>query len=280
MNHLNGLSQRERQVAELLLQGQSNKQIALQLSIAQRTVEFHLQNCYAKLQVGSRVELILKLRPSTGTETADLREPTVERALIQTYHSHEPTSPKPWVQSLRQNWLVIKKELAMTKKAFVTDVTHFLQNHLVGVGVLLWIAASLMVRYVVLHIGLYFWVSYALIGLVLTLGSLYLGRGLRVLGAGQLSHRAAGMVAAWLLLPLGVAAVDWVLLYTVAKWTGEASVSLPGLVNEATWRTTADGFSYLHRQRLTSHDTLWLWTAVYMLLLVILGRQWRGSAEY
>lgn len=55
------LSKREREVVELLLQGQSNKMIASSLTISERTVEFHLQNIYAKFGVSSRVELILKL---------------------------------------------------------------------------------------------------------------------------------------------------------------------------------------------------------------------------
>ena len=61
MNPLNDLSQRERQVVELLLEGKSNKQIAYALHITQNTVEFHLKNVYAKCQVRSRTELILKL---------------------------------------------------------------------------------------------------------------------------------------------------------------------------------------------------------------------------
>ena len=72
-------SERERQAIELLIQGKSNKQIALALSVSVRTVEFHLSNIYAKLGVNSRTEAALKLtetslRESTG---ADLRESTV-----------------------------------------------------------------------------------------------------------------------------------------------------------------------------------------------------------
>ena len=59
------LSDREREVVRLLLEGKSNKQIAAALGIAVRTVEFHLSNLYAKHQVGSRTELVLKLREST-----------------------------------------------------------------------------------------------------------------------------------------------------------------------------------------------------------------------
>lgn len=64
-------SGREKEVVNLLLQGRGNKQIALELGIANRTVEFHLSNIYAKLGVNTRAEAILKLtsarlRESTG----------------------------------------------------------------------------------------------------------------------------------------------------------------------------------------------------------------------
>lgn len=55
------LSKREREVLKLVLQGKGNKQIALSLDISVRTVEFHLKNVYAKFQVNSRIELLLKL---------------------------------------------------------------------------------------------------------------------------------------------------------------------------------------------------------------------------
>ena len=55
------LTEREQDVARVLLQGKSNKQIALELGISERTVEFHLKNIYTKLEVASRTEAILKL---------------------------------------------------------------------------------------------------------------------------------------------------------------------------------------------------------------------------
>ena len=78
-------STREREVIELLLQGKSNKQIALALRIANRTVEFHLSNIYAKLGVTSRTEAVLKLTEtglweSTGEAGAEnVRESAVEK---------------------------------------------------------------------------------------------------------------------------------------------------------------------------------------------------------
>src|SRR5690349_25100021 len=65
------LSQREKEVLHLVLQGKSNKQIALSLQISIRTVEFHLKNIYTKYQVASRVELILTLGRTTGATKID-----------------------------------------------------------------------------------------------------------------------------------------------------------------------------------------------------------------
>lgn len=78
------LSEREREVAALLLQGKGNKQIAAALDITVRTVEFHLSNIYSKLEVVSRTEAVLKLaeirlRESTGALERDHpRESTVD----------------------------------------------------------------------------------------------------------------------------------------------------------------------------------------------------------
>ena len=78
-------SEREKEVVVLLLQGKSNKQIALALHVAGRTVEFHLSNIYTKLGVTSRTEAVIKLsenslRESTGaTAPGEVRESTVEK---------------------------------------------------------------------------------------------------------------------------------------------------------------------------------------------------------
>ena len=63
-------SKREKDVVKLLLLGKSNKQIALELGISIRTVEFHLGNIYAKLGVISRAEAIVKFSESHLWESA------------------------------------------------------------------------------------------------------------------------------------------------------------------------------------------------------------------
>jgi len=72
-------SKREREVIELLLQGKSNKQMALALDVSVRTVEFHLSNIYVKLGVTSRTEAALKLSESGLWESTgeQLRESSV-----------------------------------------------------------------------------------------------------------------------------------------------------------------------------------------------------------
>lgn len=53
-----GLTPRERQVAELAVQGHTAREMADALSIGERTVESHLANVYAKLGVRSKLELV------------------------------------------------------------------------------------------------------------------------------------------------------------------------------------------------------------------------------
>lgn len=52
------LTPRERTVAQLVAQGRTNRDVAAQLFVSVRTVEFHLRNVFAKLDVSSRVELM------------------------------------------------------------------------------------------------------------------------------------------------------------------------------------------------------------------------------
>ena len=95
------LSNREREVMELLLEGKSNKQIALALSISERTVEFHLRNIYNKFQVNSRVELVLKLGNSTVADEGEAAE------------NRDRLSLWNWAQSLREAVSTIGKEIRM-----------------------------------------------------------------------------------------------------------------------------------------------------------------------
>lgn len=59
---LNPLSDREFELAQLLYDGITNTQIAEKLFITVNTVKTHLKNIYLKLDAGSRVDVIKRLR--------------------------------------------------------------------------------------------------------------------------------------------------------------------------------------------------------------------------
>jgi len=56
------LTQREREIAVLIGNGESNKQIARQLSITERTVKAHLTGIFRKLGIADRLRLALQVR--------------------------------------------------------------------------------------------------------------------------------------------------------------------------------------------------------------------------
>jgi two-component system, NarL family, nitrate/nitrite response regulator NarL len=66
------LTSRERQIITALLKGESNKQIAIELGVAEQTVKNHLTQLYEKLGVSTRLELGLVARErNLGTERAE-----------------------------------------------------------------------------------------------------------------------------------------------------------------------------------------------------------------
>jgi DNA-binding CsgD family transcriptional regulator len=51
------LSPSERRVAQLAAEGLSNREIAEELFVTRKTIEYHLRNAYAKLRITSRKQL-------------------------------------------------------------------------------------------------------------------------------------------------------------------------------------------------------------------------------
>ena len=175
MNSRQMLSRRERDVVDLLLQGMSNKQIALALGVSERTVEFHFRNIYNKMEVASRVELILKLGKATGGNFENLVESTVDidgENLDNGNQSARTRAGNSW----RNVVSLIKKEVAMTIRISFEDLENYLRSHPLLFSLVVFLAAGLTTHYVMFTLGLYFWASYGLLALLLGTGSVRFGR--------------------------------------------------------------------------------------------------------
>jgi predicted ATPase/DNA-binding CsgD family transcriptional regulator len=71
------LTSRERQIAELVARGLSNREIAERLVISKRTVDAHVNHIFGKLGLSSRVQLTIWLRGRTQAPAADELSATV-----------------------------------------------------------------------------------------------------------------------------------------------------------------------------------------------------------
>jgi len=64
-----GLSPREREIALLVADGLSNKEVARQLGLSDGTVKISLHTIFQKLGARNRYSLIVQRHPATGTST-------------------------------------------------------------------------------------------------------------------------------------------------------------------------------------------------------------------
>ena len=116
MAQSNQLSSRESEVVKLLLEGKSNKLIASALGISDRTVEFHLKNIYAKYQVSSRMELVLKLGQSIGAGKEEAAEDLGRSTVAgngEITENGDQSNSRNWATSLKEAVSRIGKELKM-----------------------------------------------------------------------------------------------------------------------------------------------------------------------
>jgi len=56
------LTRREREIAELVASGLSNREIGARLFISKRTVDAHVDHIFGKLEISSRIQLTVMLR--------------------------------------------------------------------------------------------------------------------------------------------------------------------------------------------------------------------------
>jgi DNA-binding CsgD family transcriptional regulator len=259
------LSVRENEVAHLLLKGKSNKQIALSLGISIRTVEFHLRNIFAKLDVGSRVELVLKLGESSK---GILGNPVESTAVIPDKKVHNGNQP---ARESQASSLKTLKEIAMNIRTMFQDAGNFLRKHPLFFGPLLFLTVSSMIRYVVIGLGLYYWLSYILLAVLLGAGGIYLGLSWRNFRAGAIRMHPLvfmGMAGA---LPLLAAIFDQIFLYTIVRQTGPIALSIAGMSMKAMWGVSSLGETYLSTQRSYVSEDLWFIAVGYIVLFFLIG---------
>ena len=77
-----GLSNREAEVAELVTKGLSNKEVANQLFVTEKTVKFHLTNIYKKMNVKSRSQLIVWCMPHMAFQETESEAQAVQATAI------------------------------------------------------------------------------------------------------------------------------------------------------------------------------------------------------
>jgi Response regulator containing a CheY-like receiver domain and an HTH DNA-binding domain len=67
IDHLAGLTVREREVIRLVVEGATNKEVAAALEISERTVKGHLSNIFQKLGVPDRLKLVVYVKQRDAT---------------------------------------------------------------------------------------------------------------------------------------------------------------------------------------------------------------------
>ena len=77
----NPLSKREQEILTLVARGLTNQEIARDLVISHNTVKVHLRNIFAKLEVVSRTEAIVKAAQAGWIDVAGIEEQTTEEAV-------------------------------------------------------------------------------------------------------------------------------------------------------------------------------------------------------
>jgi len=261
------LTPREKQVVDFLLQGKSNKQIALALGVSERTVEFHLKNIYIKMQVASRVELILKLGRQIGEVSGNLVESTV------VFNDENLDNDSQYVQMrAAQSWKnlisLIRKEAVMTIKISFEDLEIYLKDHIVLFSLLTLSAAGLVLRFILFDLGLYFWGSYLLLEILLVLGSVRFSELLKH----KKTFRPLLVILSAMSIPIIAWGVDQVYLLVILPYIGVATIAFPAIKATAEWLVSAEGQPCLSTSLSITSDAPLFIAMTEILLILLLSR--------
>jgi len=103
----NPLSEREREILQLVSQGKSNKQIALDLFISVNTVKVHVSNVYEKIGVSSRTEATLyAIENGIVDSPANINQP-LNNEILNSSPIESSENVKTTPRWLKRNWWLI-----------------------------------------------------------------------------------------------------------------------------------------------------------------------------
>lgn len=154
------LTRREKEVARLLLEGKSNKQIALILGISESTVEYHIRNIYAKLDVENRAGAV-KLLIENPSILGNITDPSPRNSYVEPEAGSkeelmETTGDTPGdsivddasevaniVVSDSKLDLKSKNRLHVTQRISLEDIIRFLVTH--KFPIVLWLLLVLVI---------------------------------------------------------------------------------------------------------------------------------------
>jgi DNA-binding CsgD family transcriptional regulator len=74
---LNELTNQQNKVVDLLMLGKTNKDIAKDLFVTEKTVKFHITNIFKSLNVKNRNQLFLKITKIRGSYVSNLKPETI-----------------------------------------------------------------------------------------------------------------------------------------------------------------------------------------------------------
>jgi hypothetical protein len=156
----------------------------------------------------------------------------------------------------------------MTIHISFEELENYLKSHPSLLSLLVLAAASAATRYVVFDIGLYLWVSYVLLGILLGAGSVRFGRIMK--GNAPIRPLLSILIAA--VLPLIAAGFDQLYVNTVLRYTDPISVSIANISTTAQWVTSADGMTYRSTALSITSDLLWFIANGYMVVMFLISR--------
>ena len=161
----------------------------------------------------------------------------------------------------------------MTARITAEDLENYLRDRPLLFTLILFLAVSLTTHYVLFGFGLFYWVSYVLLGIILAATSLTFGLSWKKVADGKFIHHFHPLIILIIaaLLPMLPTLLDQLYLHTFLKNAASISFQFGMLSTKAMWLVASQGGSYLYTERHSFSDDLWTLANIGMILLFFAG---------